>query len=134
MTTRADNSSFLLQANARRHEATLAAAHDAIAQLGREGRAVSFGAVARTAGVSRTWLYRQEQIRHLIGRLRAEGPPATALTAQRASADSLRQRLDTARAEITRLRAENNALHDQLARHLGLRRAESDNHPAGERR
>ena len=51
-----DNSSFLVQANARRHEATFAAADDAIEQLGREGRAVSFGAVAHTAGVSRTWL------------------------------------------------------------------------------
>jgi hypothetical protein len=132
--TRADNSSFLLQANARRHQAALAAAHDAIEQLSREGRAVSFGAVAHTAGVSRTWLYRQEKVRDLIGRLRAEGPPATALTAQRASADSLRQRLDTARAEITRLRAENTTLRDQLARHLGLRRAEPDNHPTDQPR
>jgi DNA-binding XRE family transcriptional regulator len=130
--TRADNTSFLVQANVRRHQATLAAAHDAIEQLGREGRAVSFGAVAQTAGVSRTWLYRQEKIRDLIGRLRAQGPPATALTAQRASADSLRQRLDTARTEITRLRTENDALRNQLARHLGLRRAEPDTHPADE--
>ena len=132
--TRADNSSFLVQANARRHEATFAAAHDAIEQLGREGRAVSFGAVAHTAGVSRTWLYRHEEIRDLIGRLRAKGPPTTVRTAQRASADSLRQRLDTARAEITRLRAENNTLRDQLARHLGLRRAAPDNHPVSEPR
>jgi len=89
--TRADDSSFLVKANVRRHEATFAAAHDAIEQLGREGRAVSFGAVAHTAGVSRTWLYRQEEIRDLIGLLRAEGPPTTARTAQRASADLNKQ-------------------------------------------
>ena len=94
--TRADNSSFLLQANARRHEHALAAAHDAIEQLGREGRAANFGAVARASGVSRGWLYRQEKIRDLIGRLRAEEPPATGLRGQSASTDSLRQRLDTA--------------------------------------
>jgi hypothetical protein len=70
---------------------------------------------------SRTWLYRQDQIRDLIAQLRDQ-PPAAARTAQRASTDSLRQRLDTARTEITRLQAENRSLRDQLARHLGLQR------------
>ena len=36
--------------------------------------------------------------------------------------DGVRQRLDTARAEITRLRAENRSLRDQIARQLGLQR------------
>jgi hypothetical protein len=121
--TRADNSAFLAQANARRHQAALAAARHAIDQLRREGRAVSYAAVAHAAGVSRTWLYRQDQIRDLIGQLRDQ-PPATTRTAQRANTDSLRQRLDTARAEITRLRAENRSLRDQLARQLGLQRTQ----------
>jgi hypothetical protein len=101
---RADNSSFLTQANARRHQAALLAAHHAIDQLQRQGQAVSFSTVAQSAGVSRGWLYRQDQIRDLISRQRALQPPATRVTAQRATADSLRQRLDTARAENTRLR------------------------------
>jgi hypothetical protein len=117
--TRADNSAFLAQANARRHQAALAAAHQAINQLRREGKSVNYAAVAHTAGVSRTWLYRQDQIRDLINQLSHPGPPATA---QRASSDSLRQRLDTARAEITRLQAENRSLRDQLARQLGYHR------------
>jgi hypothetical protein len=121
--TRADNSAFLAQANARRHQAALAAARHAIDQLRREGTAVSYAAVAHAAGVSRTWLYRQDQIRDLIGQLRDQ-PPAAARTAQRANTDSLRQRLDTARAEITRLRAENRSLRDQLARQLGLQRTQ----------
>jgi hypothetical protein len=50
--------------------------------------------VARSAGVSRQWLYRQGQIRNLISRLSHQELPATALTA---STDSLSQRLDTAR-------------------------------------
>ena len=44
--TRADNSSFLAQANARRHQAALLAAHHAIEQLQRQGQAVSFSTVA----------------------------------------------------------------------------------------
>lgn len=118
---RADNSAFLAQANARRHQAALAAAHHAIDQLRREGKPVTYAAVAHAAGVSRTWLYSQDQIRDLISDLRKDEPPA-ALTAQRASTNSLRQRLDTACAEITRLRTENRSLRDQLARQLGLHR------------
>jgi hypothetical protein len=119
--TRADNSAFLAQANARRHQAALAAARHAIDQLRREGKPVNYAAVAHAAGVSRTWLYRQDQIRDLISQLRDHKPPAAA---QHASTDSLRQRLDTALAEITRLRAENRSLRDQLARQLGLQRTQ----------
>jgi hypothetical protein len=118
---RADNSAFLAQANARRHQAALAAAHHAIDQLRREGKPVTYAAVAHAAGVSRTWLYSQDQIRDLISQLRDHKPPAAA---QHASTDSLRQRLDTAQAEITRLRAENRSLRDQLARQLGLHRTQ----------
>jgi len=130
--TRADNSSFLTQANARRHQAALSAAHHAIEQLQRQGQAVSFSTVAQSAGVSRGWLYRQDQIRDLISRQRALQPPATRVTAQRATADSLRQRLDTARTENTRLRAENRSLRDQLARHLGLQRTQHAKDTPGE--
>jgi hypothetical protein len=122
---RADNSAYLAQANARRHQAALAAARHAIEQLQREGTAINYTTVAHSAGVSRSWLYRQGQIRDLISQLRHQHPTAAALTPQRASTSSLRQRLDTARAEITRLRAENRSLRDQIARQLGLQRAQS---------
>ena len=131
--TRADNSSFLAEANARRHQAALSAARHAIEQLQRQGQAVSFSAVAESAGVSRGWLYRQDQIRDLISRQRAlKPPPARRLTAQRATTDSLRQRLDAARAENTRLRAENRTLRDQLARQLGLQRTQHGEHTSAE--
>ncbi len=119
--TRAENSAFLAQANARRHQAALAAARHAIDQLRREGKSVNYAAVAHAAGVSRTWLYRQDQIRDLTSQLRDHKPPPAA---QHASTDSLRQRLDTTPAEITRLRAENRSLRDQLARQLGLQRTQ----------
>jgi hypothetical protein len=121
---RADNSAYLAQANARRHQAALAAAHHAIEQLQHEGKTINYTTVARTAGVSRPWLYRQDQIRDLISQLRPQHAPAVPLAAQRPSSDSLRQRLDTARAEITRLRAENRSLRDQIARQLGLQRTQ----------
>ncbi len=123
--TRADNSAYLAQANTRRHEAALAAACHAIEQLQREGEAINYTAVAHSAGVSRSWLYRQDQIRELISQLRQQHAPAAPPAAQRASTSSLRQRLDTARAEITRLRAENRSLRDQIARQLGLQRRQS---------
>ena len=122
---RADNSAYLAQANARRHQAALAAARHAIEQLQREGTAINYTTVAHSAGVSRSWLYRQGQIRDPISQLRHQHPTAAALTPQRASTNSLRQRLDTARAEITRLRAENRSLRDQIARQLGLQRTQS---------
>lgn len=98
-------------------------------------QALSFGTVAQSVGVSRGWLYRQDQIRDLITRQRALKPPAARrVTAQRATADSLRQRLDAARAEITRLRAENRSLREQIARHLGLQRTQHGEHTTAEPR
>jgi hypothetical protein len=125
-----DNSSFLVQANARRHQAALLAARHAIEQMQRQGKPVNFSAIAHSAGVSRGWLYRQDEIRELIGRLRRLDPPAARVTAQRASAESLRQRLDAARSEITRLRAENHYLREQIARHIGLQRTGSQTQPS----
>ncbi len=126
----ADNSSFLAQAHARRHQAALSAAHHAIDQLQRQGKPVNFSAIAKSAGVSRGWLYRQDRIRDIIGRLRRLDPPAARVTAQRASAESLRQRLNAARAEITRLRAENHSLREQIARHIGLQRSGNQTWPS----
>jgi hypothetical protein len=120
----ADNTRFLAQAAARRHQAALAKASHAIERLDRSGQPVTFSAVAAAAGVSRAWLYRNPGIRDLITRLRTQ-PARTASTraAQRATADSLRARLDAAHQEITRLRAENTTLRQQAARHLGQQRA-----------
>jgi hypothetical protein len=55
---------------------------------------------------------------------------ASKAAAQRATADSLRQRLDAARAEITRLQAENRSLRQQIARQLGLQRTQHSTDPS----
>jgi Family of unknown function (DUF6262) len=124
MMTRADNTRFLTQAAADRHQATLTKASNAIKHLDSSGQPVNFSTVAAAAGVSRTWLYRHPDIHDLISRLRSAPPRSVTIpAAQRGTAESLRARLDTARTEITRLRAENTALREQAARHLGEQRA-----------
>jgi hypothetical protein len=122
--SRADNTRYLVQAAADRHQATLAKASQAIERLNRSGQPITFSAVAAAAGVSRAWLYRNPGIRDLITRLRSQpSRPATTPAARRATAESLHARLDSAREEITRLRAENAILREQTAHRLGHQRA-----------
>ncbi|PZS32449.1 MAG: transposase [Pseudonocardiales bacterium] len=113
----------LARAAARRHERTLQAATATIERLDRNAQTINFSVVAHQAGVSRAWLYRQPEIRDLIIELRTRRTRAPMTpAAQRATDDSLRQRLATATEEIRRLRNENTALREQLGRHLGVQR------------
>jgi hypothetical protein len=114
----------LNQAAAARRARTLARAEQALGELEAEGAAVSFQAVAHRAGVSRQWLYTQPRLRARIEQLR-DRAPATALgvpAGQRASEASLRQRLESTRAENQRLRKENAALKAELAIAYGRQR------------
>jgi hypothetical protein len=89
----AENSAHLRAAAARRHERTLQRARDALRQLEADGRPVTFDLVARTAGVSRAWLYTDPTIRDAVQRLRTAHRPTTnsAIPAsQRASAPATR--------------------------------------------
>ena len=115
----------LREAAQARHEATLRRATTALQRLARRGEPVTFRRLAETAGVSRSWLYRQPQLRDEITRLRdtSTGRPGTLPAAERATADSLRQQVRAYRDEVTRLRTENQELRDHLARHLGAARA-----------
>lgn len=123
--TRADNTHHLAEAAAERHRDALSRATNAVEHLTGAGEAVTFSAVAATAGVSRSWLYSQDDVRETIVGLRpSTGRPAAAAAAKhRASVASLRQRLDATRAEIVQLRAENGQLREQVARALGGQRA-----------
>jgi len=123
--TRADNTAHHRQAAAARHEAAVGRARSALETLDRSGQSLTFSAVALAAGVSRGWLYNQPDLRSTITHLRTGSsrstPPVPA--AQRATADSVLRRLDAARDEVARLRSENAALRDRLARSLGDQRA-----------
>ncbi len=123
--TGTDNARFLAQAAAARHQATLSRAFNAIEHLNSPGQPVNFSAAAAAAGVSRTWLCRNPEIRDLISRLRsAPARSASTRNAQRATAGSLHARLHTARAEITSLRVLNTKLPDQIARQHGEQRTQ----------
>jgi hypothetical protein len=121
--SRADNSRHLQRAAAVRHDTAVQRARGVIDDLNRAGTAVTFTVVARAAGVSRGWLYTQTDLRATITGLRNNGDTVTVVpAAQRATNDSLLQRLVGARDEITRLRADNTNLREQLARSLGEQR------------
>lgn len=122
----ADNASHLADAAQRRSELTRAKAVHAIRELDHAGTPVTFEAVARLGGISRSWLYAQGDIRAEIERLRdatRSKPPASIPASQRATDDSLRQRLHAAQDRNKHLTEENARLKRQLAHALGDQRA-----------
>jgi hypothetical protein len=123
---RPDNTAPLIGAARRRHELTRAKAILALRELDHAGTPVTFQSVASAAGVSRSWLYAQPDIRAEIDRLRdatqwAPSPPIPA--SQRATDASLLRRLAEARDRNRRLADENSRLRRQLAHALGDQRA-----------
>lgn len=120
--TRADNTINLLRAAADKRDAATRRTVGVIEEFARTGAHVSVAAVAHTAGVSRGWIYEQPDLLAEIDRLRQRPTAVPIPAAQRATDESVRQRLDAARAEIERLRAENARLRNQVARTLGEQR------------
>ncbi len=90
------------------------------------GKPITFDSVAREAGVSRSWLYDQPDLRAEIERLRAQRHPPTPHAPvpqrQRASDASLLRRLEAATDRIKHLEAENKQLREALAHALGQQR------------
>ncbi len=123
---RADNSRHLLAAAQQRAENTRRRAVAALRRLDATGKPVTFDTVAREAGVSRSWLYAQTDLRTEIERLRARHreSPASAVPPerQRASDTSLLRRLQAASERIRRLEQDNRELRDALAQALGEQR------------
>ena len=117
----------LAEAAARRHELTRSRAVQALRELDRSGDPVTFAGVAQAAGVSRSWLYTQPDIRSQIRRLRARttsaGFAGAIPAAQRATDASLRARLTAALDRNKQLADENARLRRQLARALGDERS-----------
>jgi hypothetical protein len=122
-----DNSIHLIRAAQQRHEHTRAKAIAAMHELDRSGAALTFESVARHAGVSRSWIYTQTDLKDEIQRLRHQRrpEPSTSIPAsQRASDDSLRRRLEVANRRNRELADENQRLRRQLACALGQLRDE----------
>lgn len=102
-----------------RHRAT-----EALRDLDAAGETVTFTSVARAAGVSRSWLYRQPDLRAEIDRLRSSTTVAAVPSAQRATTESQRRRLEATLDEIRRLKVENHQLREQVAKRFGQQRAD----------
>jgi hypothetical protein len=129
---RPDNTAPIIAAARQRHELTRSTAIQALRELDHAGAPVTFEALARAAGVSRSWLYSQPDIRAEVERLRdatrqAPSPPIP--TRQRASDASLTRRLEAANERNRKLAEENQRLRRQLAQALGQQRASAP-HPS----
>jgi Family of unknown function (DUF6262) len=120
------DSTALVVAAQQRSQNTRRRALDALRRCDAAGETVTFTSIARAASVSRSWLYRQTDLRAEINRLRTTGTAATATipSAQRASTDSLQRRLEATLDEIQRLKAENHQLREEVARRFGQQRAD----------
>jgi small-conductance mechanosensitive channel len=122
---RADNSRHIIDAAHRRSQLTRAKAIQALRDLDAAGQPVTFHSVATHAGVSRSWLYNQPDLRAEIDRLRAthrRAPASPTPAHQRASNASLLRRLETANERLRQLREDNHRLREQIARLLGEQR------------
>ena len=115
----ADNSKHLTQLARARHDETLTRANDALASMP-AGERVTVALVAARAGVSRSWLYGQQELRDQIEQLNHTRGGSVRVTGQsRASAESNRRRLEIAHERITELKKENRELHESVARLRG---------------
>ncbi|MDH6115537.1 hypothetical protein P3T36_007755 [Kitasatospora sp. MAP12-15] len=122
----ADNSHLIVTAARQRAAATRRRAVAALRRMDATGAAITFETVARGAGVSRSWLYNQPDLRAEIERLRARHRPVPATRTvpdrQRASEASLLRRLEASTERNRQLEAENRELRQALALALGERR------------
>ncbi|MDP9888590.1 transposase [Pseudarthrobacter enclensis] len=116
---RADNSRYIRQAAERRHELTRSKAVAALRELENQGDAVTFEAVAAVAGVFRSWLYTQTDLRADIIGLRDDRPPQPRASRSSASTGSVRARLTASLERNRELTAEIERLRHQLALALG---------------
>ncbi len=112
-----DNSHHLIAAARRRRMDTLARARRTLHELGETGKRFTVTDIAARAGVSRAWLYNQDEFRDDIRRLTTSpAVPAATVGIERGSDTSLRQRLALAHARIRELDTENRELRNQVAR------------------
>jgi hypothetical protein len=122
----ADPAHRLAQHARQRHERTLQRAHEELAALADSGDPITIARLATQAGVSRSWIYTQPELRERIEQLQKAAPGGRGVDgAHRASDESLRRRLNLAHQRITQLRNENQQLRDALARAHGQLRAQA---------
>lgn len=120
-----NNSRFIVHAAKERHRTSVERVLEVLRRFDREGIPVTFVAVAAAASVSRPWLYREPTLRAEIMRCRstrAAQPTPLLPTAQRATSESQRRKIEALIEELRSSRADNARLRAQLERSLGEQR------------
>lgn len=114
---RRNNSHHLIAAAQRRRADALERAQQTLHELGETGQRHTIVQIAAHAGVSRSWLYAQPELRDQLRRLTAiSEPSASASTRIEPGTDaSLRQRLTLAHERIRELDDETRHLRNQIA-------------------
>jgi ubiquinone biosynthesis protein UbiJ len=79
-----------------------AAVRDACTTIAATGKAVTFTAVAEQTGISRTTLYRRQDLRELIDQHRRPGDRQLSLARMAAEIDQLRRALEATAARVRR--------------------------------
>lgn len=122
-----DQTAALHAATLRRITSTRARARAALRRLDKEGATINYVTVAEAAGVSRSLLYRDPELRAEIHRLRDPGPTVATRqpAAERMSRASRDERHEALRFEVSELRQENQVLRSRLALVLGEQRGQS---------
>jgi NifB/MoaA-like Fe-S oxidoreductase len=122
---RRDNSHHLVAAAQRRRADTLERARQALQELDETGQRRTIMQIATHAGVSRSWLYAQPELRDQLRRLTAisETVESTPARIEPGSDASLRQRLTLAHERIRELDDETRQLRSQIALLHGQLRA-----------
>lgn len=110
----ADNTAALTAATRRRSAEARTRAEKAVTAAHRHNTPVSVAGIAKSAGVSRSWLYTQTDLMTAIRQIQQRQPAPARTGPQPASAASLQRRLDTALARIKQLRNDNADLARQL--------------------
>lgn len=113
---RADNSRHLIAAASRREDEARGRVVDVLHQADRDGRGLSITELARAAGVSRAYLYSQQDLVAAVRELQEKnsGRQAGTPTAQRATTASLLARVEALTARNKKLQEENRQLRRRL--------------------
>jgi|tagenome__1003787_1003787.scaffolds.fasta_scaffold17560267_1 hypothetical protein len=107
----ADNTRFVVAAAHERSRRARERAERALAAARRSATRPAVADIARSAKVSRSWLYTQTDLMAALRELQATTTPTAARSGEHsATTDSLRQRLDAAHARNKKLREVNTEL------------------------
>ena len=119
---RTDNTHHLVAAARQRSDKARQQVEEALKQLDQTTRPATVSELARTAGVSRSWLYTQPDLLEQLQQRTRPGRKFPTAASVRASEASMHRRLQLSHQRIRQLTDENNRLRERLARAHGALR------------